>query len=309
MNRGGHTNQNRAPVEAFAPAFPHKLNTEGSDHTMIEAMTEALKIPAFDAKWGDALRAKHPVLAQKHSNAAASAKINGRHSISAGDSSFTKQAADEVTPETVAEVRDVLGRIKSICGMTDEESAESTAQAAIAAALAGEQVSESVDGNFVPRGFEQTPYDAAGTAVALGEQQRQGDPLVAAGLDDYLAGEQSATGGKGVNSRAFEAGKTEKPRDIAPLFVDLAAKAARLKAALTRNGGIPRVKPTVTGRQGVKGVRGMDANQRAAMDSAKASDNAYLAAHNAMAEGMPGSDIAYPTYWDKTLGMFRPVRG
>lgn len=250
MNRGGHTNQNRAPVEAFAPAFPHKLNTEGSDHTMIEAMTEALANPAFDAKWGDVLRAKHPVLAQKHANAAASAKINGRHSISA------------------------VG-----------------------------------DGNFVPRGFEQTPYDAAGTAVALGEQQRQGDPLTAAGLDDYLAGEQSATGGKGVNSRAFEAGTTEKPRDIAPLFVDLAAKAARLKAALTRNGGIPRVKPTVTGRQGVKGLRGMDAKQRAAMDSAKASDNAYLAAHNAMTEGVPGSDIAYTTYWDKTLGMYRPVRG
>jgi len=214
MNRGGHTNLNGAPVDHLAPVFDH-LNT-------VEAMTAALDNPAFAAKWGNLLRAKHPVLARAYDNAKAS-RASGTHSIS---------------------------------GI--------------------------VDGNFMPRGMEQTPFDET-TVVARGEQQRQTDPDTVAGLDAYLAGKdstESETGGKGVKSDMGGAGKNERPRDIAPLVVNLAQFMARLHAAVTRHGGIRKrfegneEGSNLRGILGVQGLRGgMDARRKAAderIESARA---------------------------------------
>ncbi|MDR5751135.1 MULTISPECIES: hypothetical protein [unclassified Caballeronia] len=304
MNRDGNTNLFSAPVDSFAPKFKHRLNSKDGEDTVIDAMTNALKNPAFEQKWGDVLRAKHPQLATKHANQQASNKLNG-HTARAADS--TSYAADSAVSATVT-------------GELAGTFAVNVPKAHMTASRKTRQVS--MDG-WTPRGFEQTPYDQAGTAVALGEQQRQGDPLVAAGMAANVTAEalrnqlqtvednmNESTGGKGVNSRAFAEGKTEKPRDIAPLVVDLAKATARMIAGIARNGGIRRVPPTVVGLQGVKGLRGMDeSTRRKHVADAKVSDAAYTEAHAAMLAGTGAEYVSLPVAWDSNLQMYRPVRG
>ncbi|WP_250534369.1 hypothetical protein [Caballeronia sp. AZ10_KS36] len=245
MINGGNPNINNAPVSHMAPVFDH-LNT-------VDAMKAALAHPAFEAKYGDLLRAKHPVLARASENAKASDRLNGR----------------------------VNGR-----------------------------GAEAMDGNFMPKGWDQTPFDDSTLAVARGEEQRNTDPRTVAGLDT-LGREEAMNenaGGKGVNSRAFQEGQTQKPRDISPLIVDLAKATARLTAAIARKGGIPRLKPTVTGRQGVKGLRGADAAEKRRIEDAATHERKRLKAAMDAAEAQAaetGAEMApIPTRWDARLGQY-----
>jgi hypothetical protein len=130
------------------------------------------------------------------------------------------------------------------------------------------------DGNFTPKGFEATPFDETGLAVARGEEQRDTDPKAVAGLDE--------------------------------LMPQLADKIGAITARLRRN-GITRVAPTVKRKDvTVKGIRGMDAaERRKVQDAAHASDRAYLDAVRAL-------DKAFEQYiewrFDHNTGLVRPVR-
>lgn len=316
---------NGAPVDSQAPCFDH-LSTQ-------DAIVASLENPAFKAKWGNVL-SKTPGVAQAavrlhkagEASVAAPQGRTGTHSISAiGDGNFTPRGfapAADPKAKTTPESR----RIQSESRASTEEAAERAAQALNDVRAMREE------GGHGAVGWEGTHEELrmAEQRGLLGESETS----AADEMNTYLGGPEgfrgvkkdampayanpnpvttpgssgSGEGFRGEKVGNFAEGKTEKARDIAPLVTNLAQKVARLKAAIARNGGIRRVPATVTGRQGVKGLRGQDAAQRKAMDSAKASDSAYLAAHEAMKAGLPNADISYPAYWDKTLGMFRPVR-
>jgi hypothetical protein len=233
-----------APVDHLVPVLDH-LKTK-------DAIVAALANPSFEAKWGQLLREK-PGFAQ----AAVRLHDTGKVSRAIGDGNFVPKgfnpAADpkvKPTPES--------RRIQAESRASTAESAERAEQALNDVRAMKEE------GGHGAVGWEGTHEElkmAEQRGLLGGSESSAEDEMNA-----YLGGSE---GFRGVNSRAFAEGKTEKPRDIAPLVTNLAQKLARLKAALARNGGIPRVPASVTGIQGVKGLRGQDAAeaQRKATDA------------------------------------------
>ncbi|MFX1674396.1 hypothetical protein PWR63_19365 [Paraburkholderia sp. A2WS-5] len=209
--QGGPTT---APVDTLVPCVSHKLNDPNSERSMLEAMVVACNNPAFDAKWGDVLRAKHPALAKAQANARASNALNGR---------------------------------------------------------AADTASTSLDGNFTPKGFEQTPFDPV-TQVQRGEAQRSIEPRTVAGLDGLLS--------------------------------DLFAKMKALA------GGLDRLRPAVARKPvTTTGIRGAD-SKRAAADAARNAERRKVAeqieaAYEVKRAVGDSSDVR--TYWDPALGVYRLV--
>ncbi|MBC8640178.1 hypothetical protein IAG25_25435 [Caballeronia sp. EK] len=245
MNRGGHTNLSGAPVDSFVPIIDHKLNNPDSERTLIEAMEVALNNPAFEKRWGDLLRAKHPALAKAHENMKAGNRLNGR------------------TPGVMD---------AAVSGEIIGHPAANAPKAAMTASRKTRTVS--MDGNFVPKGFEQTPFDNAGLAVAQGEQQRATDPRTVAGM----AGDTNIDG----------------------LMTKLAGTMDAIFAGIRARGGIPRTGVSVQ-RRGVtvKGIRAADSAATAKAKLKQAMDAAEAQAKATGAEMAP-----IPTRWDARLGQY-----
>ncbi|WP_250512362.1 hypothetical protein [Caballeronia sp. INDeC2] len=157
--------------------------------------------------------------------------------------------------EAVAQAREVLGNIERIISGETQHAAESQ------------------DG-WLPRGVENTPYDAAGTAVALGEAQRDTDPLTVAGMDGLVG--------------------------------QLAATMDALFAGIRARGGIPRTGVGVKRKDvTTKGIRGMDsATRRKVQDAAHASDREYLDAVRALD---PSFESLVTWRFDHKTLLMRPI--
>ncbi|MDR5757655.1 hypothetical protein [Caballeronia sp. LZ035] len=322
MNRDSNTNLFSAPVDSFAPKFKHRLNSKDSEDTVIDAMTDALKNPAFEQKWGEVLRAKHPQLATKHANQQASDKLNGHTARAADSASYVADSAVSAT---------VTGELAGTFAVN-------VPKAHMTASRKTRQVV--MDGNFTPKGFEasaendlESGHFAANGAWIPAEENNESESeaflqekaesterkaqenheaamaVTPPGTNPAMAAiNATLTGAQAGEVIAELAGKplaeAEERRESVESMDGLMTKLARgmdaLFAGLRARGGIPRTGVSVQ-RRGVtvKGIRAQDS-----ASTAKAKLKAAMDAAEAQAAATGAEMTPIRTRWDSRLGQY-----
>jgi hypothetical protein len=161
----------------------------------------------------------------------------------------------------------------------------------IAARIAGGKVI--ADGNFVSKGTEQTPLpDASLLQLPRGEEQRDTDPRVVAGLTPDPATKDE-----------------EEPEPVGRMMHDFVQTMDAILREVSRRGGLKGLRASVRRKPvTTTGIRSADAARLKERDAAKRSDNEWVAAARERDEAMNIPYTFYPTYFDKALGFYRPVR-